>query len=363
MTLRRASFGEKIWCFLASERFTAFLVIALSLVVLISNIVPQGREAIDIAASAAATPLHEAARWGLTEIFSTSWIKALGVLFAANILAMTANNFLGREELSSVNLSPPKNLKLSTRLSPRFPEKATPQLRASLESLFGHPMAESMQKDKTIMVFDSNKGAMWSAMMSHLGLIAILLGIGLYTINFDENSVSPQAILEVTDPKSGSSGIFNLRAGETRQFFTYPDSYMVRNYKRTKDGLGPAILLERRRKDAKRGESFWVYQSAPEGFDRRHRNEQVSIKALKLGRTPLPGAGLINSPIVLLLLGGIASIFLGLRASKGAGGRIWVELEHRELQISGVPVYQADHQFETDFEHCIQHLEQTVEQT
>ena len=96
----------------------------------------------------------------------------------------------------------------------------------------------------------------WRSIISHFGLAAVLLGVGLYSISFDPTTVSPRAILKVTDPISGSSGVFNLRAGESRKFFSYPDRYFVRSYKRTKDGLGPAVLIEKRRENAQR-ESFW----------------------------------------------------------------------------------------------------------
>jgi hypothetical protein len=154
--------------------------------------------------------------------------------------------------------------------------------------------------------------------------------------------------------------VFNLRAGEQRNFFTFPDSYFVRLYKRTKNGLGPAILLERRRKDAKRGESFWIYQNAPPGFDQRHRKGQVIIEALELGMVPLPGQGLNNSPLVLLLLLGVALCFVGLSASRKAGGRIWIAFERRDLEIIGHPGRKGDALFTHEIEQCIEQIRAAI---
>ena len=87
------------------------------------------------------------------------------------------------------------------------------------------------------------------------------------------------------------------------------------------------------------------------------------IEALELRLVPLPGVGLINSPIVLLLLLGVALCFVGLIASRQAGGRIWIEFERRQLQISGAPRKRNDPLFEREFEHCMTLVRASIEST
>src|SRR5688572_14249390 len=77
---------DRAFFVLSSERTTAVLVIALCLLVGLSAIIPQGREALEIAEDPGALAIRELARWGFTEIFESQWIRALGVLLAANLI-------------------------------------------------------------------------------------------------------------------------------------------------------------------------------------------------------------------------------------------------------------------------------------
>ena len=352
---------QKLWFFLSSETCTGLLVILLSAVVLVAIVVPQGQEALDIAVSSQATLLHTAAKWGITEIYRSAWVRALGVLFGANVFAMLFDTFLVHRNRTKASIELPSSSPLKAELTAKYPEKTMEYVRGALSSVFGLPEAEQIQDDRSLMLYHSAKDFHWRTIISHFGLAAVLLGVGLYSVSFDPTTVSPRAILKVTDPVSGSSGVFNLRAGESRKFFSYPDRYFVRSYKRAKDGLGPAVLIEKRRQNAQRGESFWVYLNAPEGFDRKHRQGQVDIKAMKLGRTPLPGVGLINSPVILLILGGIASILVGLRKSQESGGTVWVSFRKRTVVLAGRPKVTNDKRFKYDFDNCVSYLRENIE--
>jgi len=352
---------QRLWLFLGSESCTGLLVILLSLVVLVAIIVPQGQEALDIAVSSQASMLHTAARWGFTEIYRSAWVQALGVLFVANVFAMLFDTFLAQRHRVETSLEAPASSPLQAELRAKFPEKTMQHVRGAFSSVFGLPESEQIKDDQSLIVYHSARDFHWRSIISHFGLAAVLLGVGMYSVSFDPTTVSPRAILKVTDPISGSSGVFNLRAGESRKFFSYPDQYFVRSYKRAKDDLGPAVLIEKRRQKAERGESFWIYLNAPEGFDRRHRQGQVDIKAIKLGRTPLPGVGLINSPVILLILGGIASILVGLRRSRESGGTVWISFRKRTLKLAARPKVRGDRRFIQDFDLCVEYLRKNIE--
>ena len=352
---------QRLWGFVSSEICTGLLVVLLSVVVLVAIIVPQGQEALDIAVSAQATALHTAAKWGFTEIYRSAWVRALGVLFVANVFAMLFDTFLTHRNRAKTPIEAPTSSPIQVELRAKFPEKTMEHVRGAFTSVFGLPELEQVKGNRSLILYNSARDFHWRSIISHFGLAGVLLGVGLYSISFDPTTVSPRAILKVTDPVSGSSGVFNLRAGESRKFFSYPDRYFVRSYKRTKDGLGPAVLIEKRRENAQRGESFWVYLNAPEGFDRKHRQGQVDIKAIKLGRTPLPGVGLINSPVILLILGGIASILIGLRRSQESGGTVWVSFQKRTLMLAGRPKMNGDRRFMRDFDLCVDYLRKNVE--
>src|SRR5262249_28970531 len=68
------------WLVLSSQRTTAVLVIALALFAALAALVPQGREALALARNEAASEIHRFAALGLTDVFESAWIRALGVL-------------------------------------------------------------------------------------------------------------------------------------------------------------------------------------------------------------------------------------------------------------------------------------------
>lgn len=346
----RGSLGlvERLWLVLSSERTTSILVILLAGVVAITAFVPQGREALEIAESADAAALHQLAAWGLTELFTSQWIRALGVLLAANLVAVAITSALGGKgrELARA----PDNAPLKAELTAALPERAVEALRENFRARLGAPAAEGVEGSRVTMMFETSPLGRVAPMLSHVGLMLLIVGAGVLSMPLPEGRSAVRAFLEVKDRSSGFVGTFDMMSGEQLQFFRFPAKYVVRDYVASKGGLGPAVRIERRGEGRGGVEDFWIYEKAPVGFDERHRGGEVAIRALDLGLAPLPGSGVTASPASVLLLAGLGLLLAGVLGARRPEGRIWLEADGDVVRIVGVPRTRDDRTFFVRFE-------------
>ncbi len=337
------------WAALSSERTTAALVLLMSGAAAVAAFVPQGAAAIEYAREPGAALLHELAAWGLTDVFGSAWVRAIGVLLVGNLLAVAMGG-LGRRVAVRAEVAPPRSAPHDERLEARFPELAFEAMRGTFEDRLGLPVAEETKGARSTLVFEAGSGRAMAPMFAHVGLLVLVLGAGLHAARRDEKATVPHAVLKVIEPTTGTHGEFDMVAGEWFKFFQSRDEYAIVGFTRSKDGLGPAVRMERRAPGQPRGESFWVYLRAPAGFDQRHRRDRFAIEALQMDIRPTPGAGLADSPIGALMLFGLAALLFGVRQGQGARGRVWVEVEGRTVRLLGVPHLAGDREFAARFE-------------
>jgi hypothetical protein len=167
-------------------------------------------------------------------------------------------------------------------------------------------------------------------------------------------------MLEVKDTSSGVIGYFDMAKAEPFEFFQWPSSYVIRSFDRDFKGLGPMLVMEQRPKDQQQGISFPIFKNAPPGFDGRHREGQVEIRALRMGFVPAPGAGLADSPLAALMLSGFALLILGAVMGQKARGRLWLEVEGRRVRLVGVPAFEGDADFDRQFQRWALTAESTL---
>ena len=256
------------WRSLASERTTALLVVVLAAGAALASIVPQGSDAIDAARSPYATQLHQLAAWGLTDVFRSAWVMALGALLAGNLAARVIGAF--GADPSRVPAAPPPEPPLERTIVPRYPESTVETLRALFVARLGAPRAERFEGSRTSMAFEL-RGARAGPIVTHAGIIVLLVAAGLHAAAPTGQSTVPRGVLDVTHAKTRATGTFDMVAGQPIRFFTFDAVYSIVGYDRARKGLGPALQMERREGNQRVGESFWVYRDAPPGFDGRHR--------------------------------------------------------------------------------------------
>lgn len=332
---------------LASQRTTSLLVIVLAAFVAIAAFVPQGREALELARDPNATMMHQLAAWRLTDIFDSAWMHALAALLVANLAAMALATFL--RERSDDHLRPPSNAPLTEELRPEEPEHAAMTLRELFRSGFGVPVKEDVEGARVTMVFDTSQSGRLAPMATHIGLIVLVLGAALIGRPVDNDRSIARAFLDVRDTRTGKVGDFDMVAGESFTFFQWPSKYSLRFYVPSYEGLGPAIQIARSDNQG-RQEAFWVFQRAPLGFDKRHRNGEVEIVARWMGLVPPPGQGLANQPGAILLVFGLGLLVFGSMSGRRPEGRLWLEADGDRVRFLGVPRARADRAFARMFE-------------
>ena len=200
------------------------------------------------------------------------------------------------------------------------------------------------------MVFDAGRDAGVAPLLSHLGLLLLVVGAGLHASGGGEVSKTPRARFEITDSRTKAVGHFDMVAGEAKSLFQWPSQYILHDYVRNRDSLGPAVRLERREAGAPRGGAFWVYLNAPEGFDAKHRSGEVAIRAEWMGMVAPPGNGLADSPVGALMVFGMGLLGFGVFAQRRPRGRIWVEARGRDVAIRALPEREGDPAFAAAFE-------------
>jgi hypothetical protein len=324
---------DRAFLVLSSERTTAILVILLCLLVGLTAIIPQGHEALELAEDPGATAILELARWGFTEIFESQWIRALGVLLAANLIAH-ALQVLGRPA-EDISTSPPSSAGFRTELTASLPERAVEILRNEFRIWLGPPRKERVEGSRVSMVFDSGAERR-SPMAVHLGLVLLVVGAGLLADPVKAENAVVRAELDVKDRSTGFVGNFDMVSNETFTFFRYPGRYAIRGYVPAKGALGPAIRMERSDPDQRGSEHFWIYLNAPEGFDERHRRSDVAIRARKMSLVPVPGKGIASSSESVVLLLGMGLVIAGLAGVRRPSGRVWVDADGERVTITGM---------------------------
>lgn len=345
----RTDLVDRVWLVLSSVRTTAILAIVLALVAGLAAFVPQGRDALELLRLPHTEQLQELAAWGITDVFSSAWVRAIGVLLLGNVLAVSLRLFRRGAVESDYSVAP-RHAPNEVALAAPFPEVAVEQLRESFrETLGGAPTSERVEGAKVTMSFQTSPGAEAAPLLAHLGLVALVVGAGLAVQPAPRMDTVVRAVLEVKDSRTKTVGLFDMVQDESRQFFQWRPRYFLRNYVPTKDGLGPAVRIEKVIDDTKRIDEFWVYLNAPEGFDERHRQGFVAVRALQMGLAPTPGNGLSQSSGGLLLLAGFGLLLIGAAAGSRPDGRLWVEVDGDQVRLLGVPARSEDSTFASAF--------------
>lgn len=346
---------ELPWRVLGSRALSAALGLLLASTAVIATMVPQGTEAMAIAREAHATDLQTLAAWGLTDVYDSGWFRALLALIGGNVAVVLINALMARR--SAIALAPPARPAVVHDVVTPRPEHALELARAVLSSQLGPPVAEAAEGSRARMVFDVGRAAHLGPPLAHAGLMLMVLGAGLYASREDRGI--PRAVLDITHPASKYTGRFDIVAGETFTFFQDTTKYVLREYLPSREGLGAAVRLERTA-EGDSARDVWVYARAPRGFDGRHREGEVTIDAVSMGLSPVPGRALSGSLMATVMLGGLAMVVLGIGASRRSRGRVWSEVEGDRIVIAGVPERSDDRAFALEVEATKKILERAI---
>lgn len=338
---------DRLWLVLSSPRSTAVITTALALFATLAAIVPQGSAAIELLQFEHAQDLRKLSAWGLTNVFESAWIRALGVLLVANILAVVVRTWTSGGQVATPKM--PSGAPHEVDLSATLPERAVEALRVNLRAALGtSPAAEHVDGAKVTMVFDTSPRGQLFPLLAHIGLVFCVIGAGLLVSPPPLNKSVVRAHLDVTDSRSGYTGHFDLAQGEPIKFFQWRPDFIIRGYVASKNNMGPAIQMERIDPEGRRSE-FWIYRDAPKDFDQKHRRGIVSFDVVKMGLQAAPGYGLSSNSSSVLLLLGFAFIIMGAVGSSRAAGRLWVEAEGDRIRLLGVPTHVGDPGFAKSF--------------
>jgi hypothetical protein len=344
------------WRVLSSTRTTALLALLFSCTAFIAAIVPQGAEALALAKDQAATRIHTLAAWGITDIFVSPFFYAIVALLSGNLLAIAISSLFASAR-PLVRVEPPQGAPLDREITAPFPEQAHEIVREALLGRLGQPIAQTVQGARVVMLFETGSAGEVAPLFAHLGLMLLVLGAGLFAATQGEQKGVAHAKLAITDSRTRATGHFDMVAGEPFQLFQYPSRYVLRDYVPSREGLGPAVRLERTAQGAQQASDFWVYLSAPPGFDERHRRGEVFIEGRWMGLSPLPGQGLADSPLGVMMIVGLALIGVGTVKSRHPRGKIWVETSGDKVHLFGQPQVPGDADFASAFDRWALHTQ------
>lgn len=337
------------WRALASTRTTAAIAIAMALMAFVAVLVPQGDTALALARYENSEAIQAFHTWGLTTVLESAWLKVLLVLLAGNLVALAAAS-MRPQATASKTVELPDRAAEDTKMVAAKPEAAVEALRETFRSIFGAPpAAERVEGARVVMAFNAGKQAKLAPLWAHLGLILLVVGAVWATQPPPGGKLMVRALLKVQDSRTGAIGHFDMVQDDPRQFFQWRAQYVIRSYSASRAGLGPAIRLERAFPDQQRRDDFWVYRDAPEEFDQKHRQGMVSISAKKLGIVPVPGSGLTSSGAAVLLLFGLGFLVYGAAAGTQAQGRLWIDVDGRDVRLAGAPQKAGDPLFTQAF--------------
>ncbi len=340
---------DRAWLALSSPRTTAALALALTALAGVAVAVPQGPAALELARVSDAAQLRTLAAWGLTDVLTSPWVKAVAALLAVNALAVLLR-LRGSPRRSLVDPRPPARAVHEAVLAAALPERAVEALRETFRSALGaSPVAEQVDGSRVTMVFDTSPGAARSPLLAHLGLVLLVAGVVIAVQPPPPQRAMVRALLDVQDSRTGTVGVFDLAQGEPMRFFQWRYEYVVREYSPSRGGLGPAVRIERILPDERRMTDFWVYLEAPPGFDAAHRGDVVSITARRMGLEPMPGQGMASSPGAVLVVLGLGLLVAGLLGGVRPEGRLWLEADGDQVRVVGLPARAGDHAFGRGF--------------
>ncbi len=337
------------WRVFASPRTTAVIAVAMAALAMVAAVVPQGEAAITLARYEHSEDVQRLIAWGLTDVVGSPWLKALAVLLLGNVVAvvLTSRWTTDGDEAADAPARAPEDTKIE---APR-PEAAVETLRETFRTLLGAPpTAEKVDGSRVTMSFRAGAEAGLAPLWAHLGLVLLVAGAAWASRPPPPSKQAVRAVLDVKDSRTGTVGVFDIVEGETRQFFQWRAQYILRDYAASKDGLGPAVRIERLFPDQRRRDDFWVYQEAPPNFDERHRKGFVSITPRKLGLVPVPGAGLASSGAAVMLLVGLGLLLYGAAAGSQAQGQLWIDVDGRDVRLLGTPTKPGDPLFSQAFQ-------------
>jgi hypothetical protein len=332
-----------LWRIVSSPLLGSALVILLSLLCLAASLIPQGEDARALAANAGAVELRSLMAWGLTDVFNSEWVYGLGALLILNVAAILVSH-----GAASLDVARPLRAPHRRELLAPEPEHAVEMLRHTFVSRIGSPLSEKVEGERVTMVFDAGAASPLAPLFLHLGLLVLVASAGLHASG--ERTRVPHVRLKVTQVQTGFSGTFDMVLGEPFRFFGSSDRYVLRHYVADRLGLGPAAVVERVPEGAQEGLRMWIYQRAPKDFDARHRAGELRIEAESMGLGPVPGTGIADSWLNVLMAAGMSLLFLGALFRTGGAGRLWVFVNGDRVELSGVPREAHDADFGARFQ-------------
>ncbi len=339
----------RLWLGFSSLGATALLGIAFSVLAAVSAFIPQGWLAEEFSRLDHTEGLRTLYAWGLTDVARSWWLVGVLVLLGGNLVAVIARYAAARRSLpddQALAALAPHQAELETKL----PERAAEAVRAVYGSLFGRPVSERVNGSSVLLAFDTAPRAGLTPLLTHVGLVLLVLGAVLSTRPPPRSDAMVRALLEVREVQSGSMGRFDVAQDEARSFFQARAEHVIRDFQLDRDGLGPAILIVRTDPDQQTRDDFWVYRDAPPGFDARHRRAEVAISASKMEFVPKPGKGLPSRAEGVLLLLGLALLAAGAFELNRPSGRLIAELDGKTVRLSGVPHRLGDPKFQAAFQ-------------
>jgi len=265
--------------------------------------VPQGWTADSYLKAPHPGSLKTWAAWGLTEPPAQPLFWALVALF------------VGSGILGALRARVPAGGGVAHRLRARAarPEDAPEEAASALRGPLGEPEHAEWDGEATRLRYALGPKPS-DGLRSHLGL-AVVFVAGVYVVQPPPPAQTvARAELAAEEARTGARGTFDLVEGEEFTFFQSPTLYVLREYRADRLGLGPALQMTWREPGGEGFGSFWIYASAPRGFDARHRGGDIGFDVLRARLEPIPGAGPTARPASWLLILGIGLLILGASA-------------------------------------------------
>lgn len=348
---------RRIWLIWSSFAMTAFLGVVLAGLVLVAAWVPQGWMAERLAGFEGSETLRMLFSAGLTNVATSWWLGGLLILIVGNFVSVVLRVALS--STASAPLGRDAGAPLESTVTSQAPERTVEAVRNAFATLFGRPTVEKVEGPRVVLVYETAPRARLSPLIAHLGLVMVLVGTALAAQPAPFARSMVRAKLKVKDTQTPSVGIFDMAQDEVKTFFQWPSEFAIRAYTPSKDGLGPAVRIQRTNTEQRRVDEFWVYLDAPEGFDANHRvgldgpvqnrRGQVVIEALEMGMVPRPGQGWTARPEAILLLAGLGLLVLGVIELGRPDGQLVVDIEGRDLRVAGWPRHTSDARFVSAF--------------
>jgi hypothetical protein len=291
---------------LASDAARLLALCALAATVVVAASLPQGWAADSYLRAPYPGPLKDWAAWGLTNLADQPLFWALVTLFVGTAALSALRGAGPRRDRDA---APHHALKAHAARPEDAPETVAAALRAHL----GEPDRAEWDGRQTRLTYRLGPRP-GDGLRTALGL-AVVFVAGVYVLQPppEERTVA-RAWLGVEEVGSGLHGTFDIVQGEEFTFFQSPDVYVLRGYVADRMGLGPALRFQWSDPQGERFGSFWLYENAPAGFDRRHRQASIALDVLRARQEPVPGAGATSRPASWGLILGLGLLMVGAAA-------------------------------------------------